>query len=244
MIQRKTAYLTIDDAPSEDFLKKTDYLESMNISAVFFCTGENLESNFASAVKALKKGFILGNHSYSHPHFSRIDFSRACGEITRTGKLLEKAYSEAQKNIIRIFRFPYGDKGYGDDIMGTPCPPEKKEYTCRLQEFLKANGYRQPAFTGINYKKYYDLGLLDNADVFWTYDCKEWTTYLGNADIGDIIKRMDEDSPEDWKGLNRPGSSEIILLHDHIETTRIFEKIIGHLAGKSLDFKLPDFNNS
>ena len=66
----KAAYLTIDDSPSPDMQSKVDYLHREAIPAVFFCRGDFLEERPAAALDAIRKGFIIANHSYSHPHFS------------------------------------------------------------------------------------------------------------------------------------------------------------------------------
>ena len=50
---------------------------------------------------------------------------------------------------------------------------------------------------------------------------------------------MDETAPEQGRGLNTPGSAELILTHDHPETTTLFFPIIERLLEKGLEFRLP-----
>lgn len=64
---RKIAYLTIDDAPSLDFEKKIDFLQSQGIPAIFFCPGNALESRPQVTVEAIQSGFVIANHAYDHP---------------------------------------------------------------------------------------------------------------------------------------------------------------------------------
>ena len=65
----KIAYLTIDDAPSKDFIRKLDFLSSKNIPAILFCEGRFLEERFDDGVCAIRKGYIVGNHGYDHKYF-------------------------------------------------------------------------------------------------------------------------------------------------------------------------------
>ncbi|RLE93929.1 MAG: polysaccharide deacetylase, partial [Thermoprotei archaeon] len=103
----KIAYLTIDDAPSRDFKHKIEYLESKGIKATFFCQGRFLEERLEEAVDAIRKGHVIGNHSYDHPRFSEITLEEAERQIRRTDELIEEAYRLAGvPRLYRVFRFP------------------------------------------------------------------------------------------------------------------------------------------
>ena len=54
----KKAYLTIDDGPSKDTVKKVDFLSGKGISAIFFCRGDFLEENKNAAIHAINKNQI------------------------------------------------------------------------------------------------------------------------------------------------------------------------------------------
>ena len=102
----KKAILTIDDAPSSDFRNKVRYLKKNNITAIFFIIGKVAEKKIDDLVYAIKKGFIIGNHSYSHPSFSDISLKEAEKQIKETDKIIEKAYKKAGiKRQIKVFRF-------------------------------------------------------------------------------------------------------------------------------------------
>ena len=72
--QMSKAYLRIDDTPSEITKDFIDYLCEKNIKPIIFAVGENIDNNFDNALYALKKGAVIGNHSYSHGHFSEMSF--------------------------------------------------------------------------------------------------------------------------------------------------------------------------
>lgn len=242
----KIAYLTIDDAPSADFAFKVDYLSSKGIPAIFFCPGNALEVQPDLVVDAIQKGFVIGNHAYDHPHFSEIPLEAGYEQIRKTDQLLEQIYSQAGIPFIKkYFRFPYGDKGAltGDDPFA-PISSVGLRRKQALQAFLRQLGYSQPAFDEITYDYYRAAGLLDDIDWYWTYDVVEWSTFHekhahGIETLADVYARMDEVVPEGGRGLNTPGSAELILTHDHVETTPLFSAIIERLLAKGMEFRLP-----
>jgi peptidoglycan/xylan/chitin deacetylase (PgdA/CDA1 family) len=250
---RKVGYLTIDDAPSKDFLNKVDYLVSKEIRAIFFCRGDLLEENPKDVIYAIKKGFVLGNHSYNHPHFSEIPLKECFNQIKQTDEILESIYEEAGvKRTGKLFRFPYGDKGSGMDAeLGWPEDKDKRLFMQGIQNYLKRLGYAQPIFENISYKWYNDAELAKDLDVYWTYysfDCdvaeyrKSGTKGpLGYYSLSRIIDRMDEDVPEGCRGLNYRGSNDIILMHDYPGIEDIFVPLIRAFLKKEIYFKLPIF---
>ena len=104
--------LTIDDIPQKVTVPLVDHLLEKGIPALFFAVGENMEKDPEPAVYAVKKGFPVGNHSYTHPAFSAISFEEGVEEIRRTEALLDRIYAQAGvERKARFFRFPYIDKG-------------------------------------------------------------------------------------------------------------------------------------
>ncbi|MFH1307377.1 MAG: polysaccharide deacetylase family protein [archaeon] len=245
----KIAYLTIDDAPSDDFKEKVDFLASKKIPAVFFCEGEFLEESEEDITYAIKKGFIIGNHGYKgHPYFSNLTLEQAKEQIKKADELIDKMYEKAGiRRPAKFFRFPYGDKGGNENKQDykneKPFSEEGRKKKEEIQEFLRQLGYTHPKFKGITYK--YFKPYLDDADWYWTYDCFEYSIfsknpYFGIDSIDKVYARMDEDVPEGCRGLNYPDSEEIILLHDHDDTTKYFKLIIEKLLSKGIKFKLPE----
>ena len=105
------ALLTIDDIPSDNTCTIVDYLNEAGIQAIMFAVGEKAEKNPEPVVYAVQHGMIVGNHSYSHPHFSELSLSEGIREIDRCEAVLTRIYDMADtKRTFRPFRFPYGDK--------------------------------------------------------------------------------------------------------------------------------------
>ncbi len=239
----KRAYLTIDDGPTAATPRKLDALEARGIPAILFCTGQALEAHRAIAVDAIRRGFIVANHSYGHPFFSKISVEDCGGEIRRTDAIIEAIYAEAGvQRPAKYFRFPYLDKGAltGSDTFAQPTP-EGAARKATIQDCLRELGYTVPALPGVRWP-----GAVA-ADVDWscTYDVKEWSIaapYPGTdvRTLADVFARMDRVAPEMALGLNSATGDEVILLHDHAQTDEAFEPIVARLKAKDLQFVLPE----
>ena len=72
---RRRLFLTFDDGPLLCTGRILDLLAESQQKATFFVIGRNLEHpKFRDlAIRALREGHDIGNHSYTHPDFS-IDF--------------------------------------------------------------------------------------------------------------------------------------------------------------------------
>lgn len=115
-LSRQRLFLTFDDGPLNCTGHILDLLAATGNKATFFVIGRNLTSPKlrAFAVRALKEGHDLANHSYTHPDFSTISAKRAKEEIVATYHLIREVVEEAgvapqRQNL--FFRFPYGVAG-------------------------------------------------------------------------------------------------------------------------------------
>jgi peptidoglycan/xylan/chitin deacetylase (PgdA/CDA1 family) len=255
--QKKRVVLTIDDGPSEHFLPKCHYLHLHHIPAVFFCIGKHMEAAPDQVTEAIKMGFIIANHSYSHPHFSDISIQQAREEIEKTDILINNLYKAAgMPRPVKWFRFPYGDKGDGrhGKVFGKRWRVDNNRKN-DIQDFLKQLEYTQPGFSGISYPFYREAGLLADTDWHWTFDVMEWCLTMKKPDFGidtpeKVMLRLQDTCPGDCRGLRsrakrwigNPDSDEIILLHDQSATTYLFYPIIDKLLQLPLQFVLPPDN--
>jgi len=214
-IKQKRVYLTIDDSPSENTMEKIDFLFDKKIPAFLFCIGKMLEKNPEPIIHAIKRGFIIGNHSYSHTHFSEIPLESAYFEIEKGDKVIEEVYKKAnEKRDFKLFRFPYGDKG-----------GKNKE---KIQECLRKLGYSQKPFSGINYDYFKEYRLDKDSDVFWTFDTEDY-----KSDLPKILKHMEEVNPAQGGSLLDFSSKDIILMHDTKNKEKFF-KIIEELEKRAI----------
>jgi len=230
---RKIGYLTIDDAPTDDFVNKVKFLYKNDIPAIFFCIGRSVNrKREKDVIYAIKKGFIIGNHSWNHFNFNELSRTEIRKEITKADKLIDRLYKKAKvEREIKVFRFPFLQKG--------------KKNKSFIQDVLKELGYSQPEFKGINYHWYKSEGHHKDADVYCTYDMMDWIVAIGSSEHGiktlkDLFNRMDEDVPEEWRGLNNKGSNEIFMMHDDARIKEMFQPLIKRLIKKGIKFELPE----
>lgn len=241
----KILYLTIDDFPSATSSRLVDFLTEKNIPATFFGIGQHLKKHSHLANEALQRGFVLGNHSYSHPHFSKISFSKAKGEILKTDCLLKKLYSEADLEWTKkLFRFPYGDKGDGNmgRVLNSGSSPKLRLRKKKIQEYLKKLGYQGFNPNGIKYN-YYTGFLGQEVDLHWTLDTMDWKLKHGEHKE-ELWRNLKSQKAKDLRGeiedkrtgLQNPESNEIVLLHDHPTTLSFIKELIEYSLNRGMSF--------
>ncbi|HZP80396.1 MAG TPA: polysaccharide deacetylase family protein [Chthonomonadaceae bacterium] len=100
--------LTFDagsDAKAVPILLKT--LAEHRVRATFFLTGKFCEK-FPRECRAIAEaGMELGNHSYSHPRFTKLSAEEIRRQLERAEAAIVKACGRGAKPL---FRFPYGDR--------------------------------------------------------------------------------------------------------------------------------------
>lgn len=221
---KKLVYLTIDDSPTNDFRKKVGFLKNNSIPAIFFCEGHKLQDREQEVVDAINQGFLIGNHSWSHPYFDQLTQDEVWQEIESTDALITTLYQKAGvPRKLKVFRFPYLNKGGNNKLYA--------------QLVLKELGYVQPSWHPITYDWYRKEGFYQDLDVVCTYDSMDWTVASGSHVYGikslqDLLDRMDEDVPEGRRGLQTLDSCDIVLVHDNPRISDFFEPLINRLIEK------------
>ena len=200
------ALLTMDDIASKNTPAIVDYLEEKHISVIFFAWGQNVERYHEEALYALKKGNIIGNHSYTHPQFSSLSLEEGIKEIEKCEQVLDELYKEAGvPRTYRPFRFPYGDKG-GKNKEG-------------FQKYLVEHGFNKVDDREITYPWWKEQELDKDIDTFWTFDFAEYNI---RPDSGftkdDVFKRMHDPEPKSGAALFEKDSYNMLLFHAHDET--------------------------
>lgn len=101
--------LTFDcEGTEENITEVLQILKTDDTKATFFLEGITVEQKPHLVPLILAQGHELGNHSYSHPHFSTLTQTEIISEITRTEDLISTA--AGQPVPMRFFRFPYGGR--------------------------------------------------------------------------------------------------------------------------------------
>lgn len=228
-----TAILTIDDIASKNTPAIVDYLKSKGITAVMFAVGQNVEKFYDEAIYALRAGMIVGNHSYSHPAFSKLTIEEAIADIEKNEEVLNKLYKDAGvERVYRPFRFPYGDKG--------------GEIASQLQEYFKEKGYDKLDDTKVPYP-WWKEGRHDKfIDTFWTFDIEEYRIpWKTEFTVEDVWKKLKDRNPEQGTALIGEEKHHIILLHAHDETEAMvpeyYKQFIDYMLENGMTFDVPEF---
>ena len=106
---KKTAYITIDDGPSELVTPRIlDILKEHDIRATFFVLPKHGLEHIVE--RMIAEGHQLGNHTYSH-NYDRL-YGGAC-QLFREDVLRARAYLEETFDYeTHLFRFPGGSKSW------------------------------------------------------------------------------------------------------------------------------------
>lgn len=215
-------YLTIDDGPSQHTHEKVDYLKAQSIPAIWFARGEHIERYPDQLIYVIQNGFLVGNHSYSHPYFSHIPLDECVTEIESTEELIEQCYQKAGvQRPCKIMRFPFGDRGAGPLGVSAATSQEHQKVDA-LQLWLKNNG-----FVAVNNHKKSHSEFLDSP---WDWDTFDYKSRL----ITDphAYEALLQSTYETYR---QP--SAILLVHDFDHNHHLFNITMQFLQNTQCAFK-------
>lgn len=116
---QKLVAITIDDVPGLSAPRKAEStrllsrLDSASVPVAVFINESHLENNNNGNILAewAKRDFVtLGNHTYSHPHYTEVGFDRFVKEISK-GETITLQLAALNDKGLSYFRFPYNDLG-------------------------------------------------------------------------------------------------------------------------------------
>lgn len=236
-----TCYLTIDDSPSIHTNEMVDFLAEISIPALLFVRGDLLEKNPNPIIRAIKRGFVIGNHSYSHKPFGKMLYEDAVIDIEKCDYLIDQAYKDASvKRHGKYFRFPYLDRGNGDRVERhfdnvSDVDINADHDVAKIQKYLNDNGYTQP-FPKCDHPIYKNKSICHAKDCLMTFTSFDWMLtkrHKGNwkyKTIIDLKKRIDDDS------LLKKLEGSIAIFHDQEETFDTFKTLIDHMVNTGYQF--------
>lgn len=127
--EKKVAYLTFDDGPSQVTERVLDVLKVYEVNATFFLIGSNITEETEHIVKRMvKEGNVIGIHTYSHQ----------ADEVYASAKNYKQDFQKAEEAIeslihidSKLCRFPWGSANdYLSAVEGEIFPwLEQKGYT-------------------------------------------------------------------------------------------------------------------
>jgi len=138
-----------------------------------FPNGKLDSSRIAYLEAWLKSGYELGNHTYAHKNYHRVDFKEYCQDVIN-GEKVVKELVESYGKKYRFFRHPYLRSG------------ENEIETKQLQNFLIENDY-QEAFVTVDDDDY--LFALAYARAYKDGD-EEQMKKIGDAYISYMTEKL------------------------------------------------------
>ncbi|WP_084957743.1 polysaccharide deacetylase family protein [Thermoactinospora rubra] len=102
--QVKCLALTFDDGPGKYADKLLDTLKKEGVKATFFLEGQYVKSRPAFAKRMAAEGHELGNHSYTHPDFTKLEPWQVRAEVSKTQAIVKEVTGVEPK----LLRPPYG----------------------------------------------------------------------------------------------------------------------------------------
>jgi peptidoglycan/xylan/chitin deacetylase (PgdA/CDA1 family) len=104
---KKVIALTFDGGANADgVVEILSILKDNGIRGTFFLTGKFIEKYPGETGMISASGGNIGNHSYSHPYFTKLTSEEIGTELEKT----ENALSKLNLEFHPFFRFPYGDR--------------------------------------------------------------------------------------------------------------------------------------
>ena len=98
-------YLTFDCGWENGYTTTVlDILKQKNVPAAFFCTLSNIKAEPGLIARMINEGHIVGNHSTTHPDFSKISREKMATEIETCDNYLREKFGYSSP----YFRFPMG----------------------------------------------------------------------------------------------------------------------------------------
>lgn len=262
MMLQSSAYLTIDDSASERMNDLVSYLEGSNIPALFFCRGDMLDQNSDAAIRAVQKGFVLANHTYSHRRSSEEDLAWFIADIELCESRLEEIYRQAGvTQPAKFFRFPHVDRGTGGWIVDYDAYEGNDRETVinafagglnvkfsdrpndaafakkqALQDYLKSAGYINP-FKKITHDWFAAGEIASAHDCLYTYSNCDWMVTARHAGKWPYknVADLKEKALSD-PALTQKNSVNVILAHDQAEIVDVTIDLIKDLADNGLKF--------
>lgn len=166
---KKVAYLTFDDGPSDNTEQILEILKKYGVKATFFVLGEKCELRPELVKKMFDEGHTIGNHTYSHDYEAIYESAEALREeIYKTEDII--AGIIGRENVMKLFRFP-----------GGAMSPRQSELRADFENF----GYKYADWNALN-------GDAEMAD--YTYDHCISRIKETCSDTGDVVILM-HDAP-------------------------------------------------
>lgn len=107
----KVVYLTFDNGYEQGYTEKIlDTLKKKKVPATFFVTGHYVESEPELIKRMAEDGHIIGNHSWSHPDFTKLSKKEMKRELEKVRKKVEEITGNSYIKYVRPPRGTFSER--------------------------------------------------------------------------------------------------------------------------------------
>lgn len=111
--EKRAVALTFDDGPSEYTPQYLKILAQYGAAATFFTVGGQYQTFAPSAKAAHADGYVIANHTWTHPQLTGMSQGEQASEIDRTSNVMKSSGLP----MPQLFRPPYG--AYNQDTLAS-----------------------------------------------------------------------------------------------------------------------------
>lgn len=108
--------LTFDDGPGRWTEQILDELDTAGVRATFFELGSNVATRPDVTRDVVRRGHVLGSHTYSHANLSKLSFAAQRAELEQASQ----AFTDAGVPVPKLVRPPYGAFNASSRALGVP----------------------------------------------------------------------------------------------------------------------------
>ncbi|MCA0971909.1 delta-lactam-biosynthetic de-N-acetylase [Halobacillus litoralis] len=107
----KTVYLTFDNGYEQGYTGQVlDVLKEKQVPAAFFITGHYIESAPDLVKRMADEGHLIGNHSWSHPDFTKVSKQEMKKELDRVDEAVQKLTKQETMSFVRPPRGTFNEQ--------------------------------------------------------------------------------------------------------------------------------------
>lgn len=107
----KVVYLTFDNGYEQGYTDEIlDVLKEKEVPATFFVTGHYIKSAGELVQRMVQEGHIVGNHSWSHPDFSKMSKKRIENELRKVEQAVANITDQDSMKYLRPPRGTFSER--------------------------------------------------------------------------------------------------------------------------------------
>ncbi|EMQ96240.1 Polysaccharide deacetylase [Xanthomarina gelatinilytica] len=215
--EEKVLYLTFDDGPTPLITNWTlDMLDEYQAKATFFCIGNNIEKHPDIFQEILKRGHVVGNHSYNHPTGWKTTTEAYVENVKRTQDIID----------FQLQKLDRTEKACSGGSKNNNQPEPRRQVRAGHQS--TTNNLFRPPYGRITKAQGRRLMALDYKIIMWSILALDWSLKTTKEKcVKNVIKNVKRGS--------------IVVFHDSEKASENMQyalpKVLEHFSKQGYTFK-------